>query len=128
MGNVDQLSQGVGGLIIKGQCPACDVLAQDLLSKPDKAFIETVVGRGWLLWVSGVDPVIIIADAATSTAKKYIIKPPHNNPLQAAPPQSRGTKTYEASPATCGVESEQSKAVFGWVEAPVLKDRSSGAT
>lgn len=129
-GDVNQLSQSVGGLVIKSSCPSCEIFAQNVMDKKDKVFIEKVVGRGWLLFVSGVDPVIIIADAATSVAQRYAIKKSEiQNPLQPVqiPPQSRNYKIYHTE-ATCAVISEQEKVVSGWVNPPILTERSTGLT
>ncbi len=120
-GDVNQLSQGIGGLVIKGSCMGCDVLAQNILNKKDKAFVERVVGRGFLLYINGVDPVIILADAATSVAKEYSLPKPAENPLAPKPSAKRGVKNYEASKAVCVVVAEDGKKVtVGWSESPQL--------
>jgi hypothetical protein len=55
------------------------VAAQTILNSHDKAFAEEIVGRGFLLFVSGADPSLIMADAATSVAKEYLLKKPPPN-------------------------------------------------
>jgi hypothetical protein len=49
-GNIHEISQGVGALVIKGNCAGCAVAAHTVLSSNDKAFVERMVGRGWLVF------------------------------------------------------------------------------
>lgn len=127
-GDVGKISQGVGGLVIKSSCKECAALGQMLLDKPDKEFVERVVGRGWLLYVAGVDPTYIIADAATSVVTQYVL---HDDPPPIPvppPPANRGKKTYSTSVAQCIVGGDNGAIVVGWPDAPQMRDQKSGVT
>lgn len=124
-GDVDKLSQSVGGLVIKSSCPSCDVFGQIVMDKKDKTFVEKVVGRGWLLYVGGTDPALVIADAATSIAKKYAIQAPPSNPLQPTLQSARESKTYIADGALCAVVSDKNIVTAAWVNPPVMRDRKT---
>jgi len=120
-GDSKLLSEGVGGLIIKGTCQGCVVLAQTLMSKPNKELVEQVVGRGWLLFETGIDPVLITADAAHSIAAKWDLSKPDVTPMSPSP-APREPKTFRAKGALCIVQSEQKQGIAGFVKAPRLVD------
>lgn len=117
-GDVNAISTGIGGLVIKASCPGCAVAAQTLLSSPDKQFVEAVVGRGWLIFVATGAPVLVLVDAARSMPRQYALTRPPVNPLQAPPPSSREQKLYRVEAALCAVGDGAGNLVAGWVDPP----------
>jgi len=117
-GDAKLLSERVGALIIEGTCQGCPLLAQNLMSKPNTALVEQIVGRGWLLFETGIDPILITADAARSLAAKWDLSKPDVSPS----PALRQPKTFRAKGALCIVQSEQKQGIAGFVKAPRLVD------
>jgi hypothetical protein len=101
--NVQQLNQAVGSLIAKSTCIGCVELGNNLLSKPDVAFLETVVGRGFIVYVATDDPIMVLADAAASAAAEYRLTHNRGAPTfpKPVPPAKRDKKKYEAQNALC---------------------------
>lgn len=134
-GNIQELSKGIGGLLIKSNCPSCDVLGQNIMDEQSKKTVEEVVGRGFLLFVGGQgdNPVLIVADPATSSVRKLLLKPPEQHlPLSKAPSPSaakvkRGRKTYSVNEALCAV-SQKSTLTAGWLDPPVLTESGTAHT
>lgn len=128
-GDVNAISQGVGALVIKASCPGCAVAAQTIMDKKDKAFVETLVGRGWLVYLTTGSPTLVLADAGANAAKAYQLTHPAPNPLAPPAPAARPTKTFKAEGALCGVKSDGPSSTAGWVKAPVvIDDTGSSAT
>lgn len=127
-GNFSSLTQSVGSLVTAAGCPTCKVaLDTTVANGGDKAFIETVVGRGWLIFSTTGDPILVVADASTSVAREW--KQTHqaaNNPFQ-PPAPSRKQKKYTMSSALCMTKYASTGSVMvGWVSAPVFTDDDSG--
>ena len=120
-GDSKLLSAGVGALIIEGTCQGCPLVAQNLMSKPNKQLVEQIVGRGWLLFETGTDPILITADAARSLAAKWDLSKPEVTPMSPSP-TARQPKTFRAKGALCIVQSEQKQGIAGFVNAPRLVD------
>lgn len=117
-GNVQALTDAIGSAVVKGSCPACAVM----LSGKDKAFVERVVGRGWLIYMTTGDPVLVLADAATSIAKGIELGKEEPEVFSAPPTKIRDPIAYSSSEATCIVRHiETGKITVGWVDAPVLR-------
>jgi len=128
-GDIHAISQGVGGLVIKSSCTGCAVAAQTVLSSNDKAFVEMVVGRGWLVFLGTGSPSLVLADAATSVVKSYELTHPPANPLQPAPPANRGTKDFRVSGALCMVRVDADNSLAaGFVDAPVFQNEGKTFT
>ncbi|WP_141727496.1 hypothetical protein [Burkholderia seminalis] len=121
-GNINQISQSVGSLVIKASCPGCSVAAHTLMEANDRAFAEAVVGRGWLVFLSTGSPSIVLADAATSVAKEYKLTHPQPNPMTVAPSPERGVKHYTVRNALCSVQSTDDMVAAGWVDPPSFSD------
>ena len=117
-GDTKLLSEGVGALIIEGTCQGCPVLAQNLISKPNKELVEQIVGRGWLLFETVIDPILITADAAHGIVAKWDLSKPDVSPS----PAVREPKTFRAKGALCIVQSEKKQGIAGFVKAPRLVD------
>ncbi|MGY8527595.1 hypothetical protein [Paracidovorax citrulli] len=128
-GDVKSLSQNVGALISKGTCKSCALAGATIVSSNDKAFIEAVVGRGFLVFVTTGSPSLVIADAATNLAKNFELTRPPPNPLQPAPPADRGRRTFRIAEGLCSVLLEENNFVtVGWVTPPVLISSDGGSS
>jgi hypothetical protein len=92
------------------------------MKKNDKAFVESVVGRGWLMYMGGVDPVLILADAATSTATYIDLaqKQQSKAPIPVEAPPPRGQIAWSATAAECIVGGDNNAIVIGFVTPPSL--------
>jgi hypothetical protein len=123
-GDVHQISQGVGALVNKASCLGCAVAGQIVLKANDKAFVETVVGRGWLVFVATGSPTLVLADASTNVTKAYSLTHPPPNPLMPLPPANRAVRTYIVPGALCAGRSDAVTAAAGWVDAPVFTDEN----
>ncbi|MPV69494.1 hypothetical protein [Burkholderia sp. BE17] len=121
-GNIHEISQSVGALVIKSSCPGCSVTAHTVMNANDRAFAEAVVGRGWLVFFSTGSPSIVLADAATSIATEYKLTHPKPNPMSVAPSPERGVKHYTTQNALCSVLSTDGTVAAGWVDAPSFSD------
>jgi hypothetical protein len=118
-----KLTQAAGSLIVKSTCPGCEAFATLVMDKKDKAFVEQLVGRGWILYVTGGNPVFIAALADKSEVTETPLN--QNSAPLSIPEKKRGVKTYSASPAICAVASRKS-VTAGWVDAPVLTNSKTG--
>src|SRR5262249_29221738 len=94
---------------------------QNLMSNPNKELVEQIVGRGWLLFETGIDPILITADAAHSLAAKWDLSKPDVTPMSSSSAR-REPKTFRSKGALCIVQSEQKQGIAGFVNAPRLVD------
>jgi len=116
----------VGALVIGASCPTCALAGQTILDHQNQVFVETVVGRGWLVFLVTGSPSIVLVDTATSIVTDYTISHPKDNPLQ--PPRPvRSAKTYKASDALCAIRSDDGSVLAGWVDEPVLTDAAGSS-
>lgn len=123
-GDIKGLEKAIGGVILKGTCPGCDVLLTLSSDAEGKAFIQSAVGRGWLLFMATGDPVLVVVDAAATTANRVELK---QTPAAGAPVvKPRGNKVFQAGPAQCIVKHSDGSVVVGWAKPPVFKDAESG--
>jgi hypothetical protein len=118
-GDVNGLTRAIGGLVIKSSCPGCEVL----LSGNDKALVETIVGRGWLIFLETGNPYLVIVDAANTAANGVDLGEEEIPQTFSAPPtQVRQPVSYEVDGANCMVENiADEKVVVGFVDAPTFK-------
>jgi hypothetical protein len=119
-GNIHAVSQGIGGILVKATCEGCAIAAQTVLSSNDKATVEEVIGRGWLVYLTTGSPSLVIADAATSVVKEYDLNHPGPNILAPQPPAARQSQHYKVDGALCAVKSEGRDVAAGWVSAPIF--------
>ncbi|MDZ4020647.1 hypothetical protein PssiTeo3_40420 [Pseudomonas sichuanensis] len=117
-GDVNALTQAIGGAVVKGSCPACAVL----LEGKDKVFVEQVVGRGWLVFIATGDPALVVADAATNIANRILLGQEEPPVFSASPAKIREPIAYTTSEANCLVRhTATGKVTAGWADAPVLR-------
>ncbi|HEX8590697.1 hypothetical protein [Pseudomonas sp.] len=117
-GDVNALTQAIGGAIVKTTCPACAIM----LTGNDKVFVEKVVGRGWLVYMTTGSPMIVLADATSNIAKGIDLGTPEPAVFSAPPSQVRAGIAYSASEATCMVRNIANGSITaGWVDPPVLR-------
>jgi len=121
-GDLKGLYEAVGKILIATECQACDELTKDLISKNDKAIIEEMVGEGWLLYVSGGDPILIVADLADTSVTEYVLKPPSAGTPPPALPAARGHKHFVFSNAVCILKSATGVITAEWSASPTTVD------
>lgn len=117
-GNFQDLSQAIGKTMID-TCQICGTAANITVTPADRPFIEGVVGRGFIEYVTTEDPVLVLADAATSAATRVPLKAPIPVPPVPASPTHRPT-VYKASSAFCLIQSSSKSVTAGWVNGPRL--------
>lgn len=117
-----KLTQAVGHWVVKtGGGPATGIAAELMLDEPTRAQVDTLVGRGWLVFVKG-NPDFMGVLANGIEVKDHPLEEPPVTMGEA--PKPRKVKHYEST-AFCAV-ALGSRVTAGWVEAPVLIDKSSG--
>lgn len=124
-GNVNELSNAIGGAIVNS-CIACGTVANIYVSPEDRPFIEEIIGRGFIIFVTTEDPYLVVADAATSVAMRVALKqPPPPIPLPIPTPDPAAQPiTWETSAADC-IFSNKDAYVAGWIAPPVLTNKKT---
>lgn len=126
-GNVSQAYSSLGALVTAAACVPCSAALNIYATPQDKATIEGLIGRGWLVFVSD-QPELLLVDAGGTTSSAVPLSPSPAAPI-AAPAAPRGKKTYLVSGASCAIVHEKSSiAVAGWVAPPNLTDAATQTT
>jgi hypothetical protein len=129
-GNINEISKGLGGYMLKNTDPAVAIVALTVLDQNTKEFAQQVIGRGFILYVSGVDPELIVVDAVGNIIDHFNMPNPPANPIAAAiaTPEPRESQSFRASKAICLVSNKDGSLVGGWIAMPSLTNVQSGET
>lgn len=123
-GNIQILSQGVGGLVIKGSCFGCAIFAQQL-NQGDRQFLETVIGRGFLVFLAtNGSPTLVLVDAANSAPQEYALT--HEPPTVALPqPPARPYRTFSTKASCALLADDKAQLVLAFIDPPTLQDSAT---
>jgi hypothetical protein len=123
-GDSQALAQAIGHTIIQNN-PTVNLTAGAIIPADAQPFVDSVIGRGFLIFLGSGNPTFVFVDQATGSATSQQLTPAA--PLPPAP-ETVEPKIYVATAADCLTLSHDGVAAAQWVRAPELTDSRTNQT